>query len=806
MDADAAAAPCRKPASHSLPQPPLLFAVRARSGRVAGGAAFSGPPDTPPPPALFAVRARSGRLADLGGAVGAAFSGPPDTPPRPSLVTVPFLWEEAPGMPKASPTACAAATTPAATDAGPVLEGETGDHQDSSGHADQAARPLPLKLPPRLQQVPASLAALDTRQGSGHADQARPLPLKLPPRLQQVSASFAAADTPLSSPSTVFQGPYYARAGGGRRTPRWARSGGAALRRTTSAGVALFSRTWSKRRAAAPAAGRNKHRCGYHERDAAGTDAQWCSPGSSDSSSSVSTCFGGDDHRRGRPNDGREVSSEEDDGSPRGSVRITRFRLRRNRSLPSMSTSNLWAAADWFAGALRVLAKPQSSGPMADEAVADEAVADEATCLAEAARQCALALDQHEADHAALWAQATAVLNIKALIPVTLDSAANNFSKWRGLFLVVLGKYALTRHVLYDEALSDRPVWVRMDCTVLTWIYGTVSNDLLQSLMIHLFNARGAWQFLEDEFQNHSESRVLLLETQFRNLRQGSMSVGDYCRRLETMAAALGEFGDPISDRQMVLTLLHGLNSKFRHMVSNLKMRRPFPTFAEARTHLQLEEIDLEAAPPSPPAAMVADPPPRPTGPVGPPSSRLAGPSNPNGPRHNYNNNCRRGRGGKSSAPGSSLLFAPGGATSPHSSFAHPWVGTMLMWPYDHSPVVTPRPPPAMAATTLGTFGFPPYGHPGPYYGGASGAPPLQQFASASLPPQQQMMPSPLHPQQPSNPMQGGSWDQPSLANSFSTMALDPASAPSEWNVDSGEGSHITSDAGHANQEHDHQV
>jgi hypothetical protein len=41
-------------------------------------------------------------------------------------------------------------------------------------------------------------------------------------------------------------------------------------------------------------------------------------------------------------------------------------------------------------------------------------------------------------DHAALWAQATAVLNVKALIPVTLDSAASNFSKWRGLFLVVL--------------------------------------------------------------------------------------------------------------------------------------------------------------------------------------------------------------------------------------------------------------------------------------------------------------------------------------------------------------------------------
>jgi len=40
-------------------------------------------------------------------------------------------------------------------------------------------------------------------------------------------------------------------------------------------------------------------------------------------------------------------------------------------------------------------------------------------------------------------------------------------------------------------------------------------------------------------------------------------------------------------------------------MVSILKMHRPFPTFAEARTHLLLEELEIDARPPSPPAALV---------------------------------------------------------------------------------------------------------------------------------------------------------------------------------------------------------
>jgi hypothetical protein len=59
------------------------------------------------------------------------------------------------------------------------------------------------------------------------------------------------------------------------------------------------------------------------------------------------------------------------------------------------------------------------------------------------------------------------------------------------------------------------------------------------------------------------------------------------------MAASLREFGDPVGDRTLVLTLLCGISEKFRPMVTNIKLRQPFPSFSEARTLLLLEEIDL---------------------------------------------------------------------------------------------------------------------------------------------------------------------------------------------------------------------
>lgn len=245
---------------------------------------------------------------------------------------------------------------------------------------------------------------------------------------------------------------------------------------------------------------------------------------------------------------------------------------------------------------------------------------------------------------------------------------------------------------------ADRSAWVQMNCTVLTWIYGTINNQLQQSVMLRNPNARVAWTFLENEFLGQTESRALLLSAEFHTAKQGSLSITDFCRRLETMAATLGEFGDPISDRTLVLTLLRGLNGKFRHMVSNLKMQRPFPTFEDARTLLLLEEIDIDdvaadATPPAPPA-FVATPAAAPR-----PTPHTGGSSNTNtgqGGQSSQRSSRRRGRGGKHPlVPGNNS-----GGPRPPASFTNPWAGTVQFWPHPYAPGggalrMPHRPPPA---------------------------------------------------------------------------------------------------------------
>jgi len=114
---------------------------------------------------------------------------------------------------------------------------------------------------------------------------------------------------------------------------------------------------------------------------------------------------------------------------------------------------------------------------MADEAAAAAA----AKRHEEEARTAAAALDKQlttqEEANAAIHAQAIGVMNIKVLVPVTLDKPANNYGRWRSMFLVVLGKYNLKDHILSDVSYPGRSAWAQMDCCVLTWVYCTISNS-----------------------------------------------------------------------------------------------------------------------------------------------------------------------------------------------------------------------------------------------------------------------------------------------------------------------------------------
>jgi hypothetical protein len=316
---------------------------------------------------------------------------------------------------------------------------------------------------------------------------------------------------------------------------------------------------------------------------------------------------------------------------------------------------------------------------------------------------------------AALHAQAATILNVKSLVPIVLDFTSPHFNRWRGLFLNTLERYALVDHVLSDDDRSNDAMWKRMDCIVLSWLYDTINPELLEVVMNREDGpptARLVWLGLEQQFIGNKESRALLLDAEFRNFVQGSLSISDYCHRLKSMADQLADLGEPVRDRTLVLNVLRGLNDRFSYLGALIQRQRPFPTFAEVKSDLRLAEINMAAKPTQSPQAFAASTPP----------SLVLPPVN-SGGTGGGRKQTRRGGGKKT--PGGR---APASWTGPNA----PWAGSPAPW-------ASQPPRPANWQPAFGTFqaywagppGVPPRApgpHPQALYGGPSvlpGPPPM---------------------------------------------------------------------------------
>jgi hypothetical protein len=366
-----------------------------------------------------------------------------------------------------------------------------------------------------------------------------------------------------------------------------------------------------------------------------------------------------------------------------------------------------------------------------------------------------------------LHAQAVAVQNIRALVPVVFDITSPFYTRWRDYFLLVVGRYTLTDHVLIDTFVPSSPDWMQMDCVVKSWIVDTITTELADAVLICDVPARGAWLAIESQFLGNRETWALFLDAEFRNFRQGDLSIIDYCRKFKGMADALSDLGEPVPDRTLVLNVIRGLNERFASIGLHLRRGRSLPTFLEVRNDLLLEELTfahhsivltsvlLATTTDKPPTNKPEPPPPH------------HPPSNPKcGTRGGKKGGRRSGPPTKQHGPGST-------STNTWPSFYNPWSGSIQMWPGPRMPTA-PSAPHQQSAT------------------------PLPQSLIAGI-----QGPWPGAPQQPwSTPSPPGfpttttpSWDQQALLSSFSTMTLQPP-RQNEWFFDSGATTHMSSDAG----------
>ncbi|GJU27104.1 ribonuclease H-like domain-containing protein [Tanacetum coccineum] len=103
-------------------------------------------------------------------------------------------------------------------------------------------------------------------------------------------------------------------------------------------------------------------------------------------------------------------------------------------------------------------------------------------------------------------------------------------------------------------------------------------------------NAKALWDHLKDLFHDNKEDMALNLYNELRSINIGKMTVNEYCTKIWSMADRLKNLGCVVSDKNLVIYTVNGLDSKFATLVEIIRHRETFPSFENVRTMLLLKE------------------------------------------------------------------------------------------------------------------------------------------------------------------------------------------------------------------------
>jgi hypothetical protein len=175
-----------------------------------------------------------------------------------------------------------------------------------------------------------------------------------------------------------------------------------------------------------------------------------------------------------------------------------------------------------------------------------------------------------------------------------LDLKASNFNKWSS-FRAMCGKFGLLPHIIGDAPPNRTDAtWEQADCCVRSWIYGSITDTVLDLAMDGTDQtAKQLWVAIDNLFQANKAPRAIYLSHEFHLLTQGDLSIDDYCLRVKTAADALRDVDQPVPEPALVLNLLRGLNQPYSNTADNIAASDNL-TFASARHQLLLKELRLK--------------------------------------------------------------------------------------------------------------------------------------------------------------------------------------------------------------------
>ncbi|XP_023749957.1 uncharacterized protein LOC111898260 [Lactuca sativa] len=136
--------------------------------------------------------------------------------------------------------------------------------------------------------------------------------------------------------------------------------------------------------------------------------------------------------------------------------------------------------------------------------------------------------------------------------------------------LMALPISKLTSHLLsiLSTIAANKKEWDRVDALVKMWIFGTITQNLTQSVHKKNQNAYDLWDSLENLFHDNKDAREMQLDQELWNITQGDSTINAYCTQIKNLVDLLENIEVVVPEKNLVNYTINGLNPRFDHIAS----------------------------------------------------------------------------------------------------------------------------------------------------------------------------------------------------------------------------------------------
>ncbi|GJV88661.1 retrovirus-related pol polyprotein from transposon TNT 1-94 [Tanacetum coccineum] len=149
----------------------------------------------------------------------------------------------------------------------------------------------------------------------------------------------------------------------------------------------------------------------------------------------------------------------------------------------------------------------------------------------------------------------------------------------------------------------DLLTWTKDDQRAVILLQSSLTEEAAAEVL-GLTTAHQIWLSLEAAYSNASVERIHLLRDSLQQLKKGTSSVSDYCRRFKALCNQLSAIGHPVVEIDKLHWFLCGLGPSYETFSTAIRATKPAPMFRDLVTQAESHELFLQSlhGTPTPPA------------------------------------------------------------------------------------------------------------------------------------------------------------------------------------------------------------